>query len=117
MTTFLFHKFQQLGSDSDLSLAGDVKGSKKDLKGRLSGMFKRGSSRSNSTEKMTPDSQHRPVSIASVSSVVSVGSSNGLDSIVPPPAPIPTKVRNHNKFASPSEIFVTYQVGYSNGNC
>jgi hypothetical protein len=61
----MFIVFQQHGSDSDLSIAGDIRGSKKDLKGRLSGMFKRAgsSSRSNSTEKILTDSMQRPVAM------------------------------------------------------
>ncbi|CAO1351611.1 unnamed protein product [Diamesa hyperborea] len=83
-----------LGSDSDVSLAGDHRSSKKDLKGRLSGMFKRAgsSSRAGSQEKMTNDSQQRPISIAS-----NGGSTNTLpqpsSTATPKKPPTPTQVR------------------------
>lgn len=49
-----------------MSLAGDHRSSKKDLKERISGIFKRGgsSSRAGSQEKTLNDSQQRPISIA-----------------------------------------------------
>lgn len=61
----LFYSFQQQGSESDVSLAGDHRSSKRDLKDRLSGMFRRGqsSSRSNSTEVMSADAAQRPVAV------------------------------------------------------
>ncbi|XP_063703120.1 titin homolog isoform X2 [Culicoides brevitarsis] len=62
------------GSDSDLSLGGDIASSKKDLSKRISGIFKRSgsSSRGNSIEKTLPPSgsnngngvsQQRPISV------------------------------------------------------
>lgn len=46
-------------------MAGDHRSSKKDLKDRLSGMFRRGhsSTRSNSTEVMSADAAQRPVAV------------------------------------------------------
>ncbi|XP_052868864.1 uncharacterized protein LOC128274644 isoform X1 [Anopheles cruzii] len=54
--------YSHQGSDSDLSIAGDVRSSKTNLKGKLSGMFRRGgsSSRTNSTEAIDREIQ-RPV--------------------------------------------------------
>ncbi|XP_059220847.1 rootletin isoform X2 [Stomoxys calcitrans] len=68
------------GSDSDISVASDMRASKKDLRGRLSGMFKRSgsTSRSGSTERMS--SEHRPVA------VTVVGDENGPQPRDPPPA-------------------------------
>uniref|UniRef100_A0AAG5DGW0 SOGA coiled-coil domain-containing protein n=1 Tax=Anopheles atroparvus TaxID=41427 RepID=A0AAG5DGW0_ANOAO len=56
--------YSHQGSDSDLSLAGDIRSSKTNLKGKLSGMFRRGgsSSRTNSTEAIDREIQ-RPVAI------------------------------------------------------
>ncbi|XP_049538261.1 myosin-2 heavy chain [Anopheles darlingi] len=56
--------YSHQGSDSDLSLAGDIRSSKTNLKGKLSGMFRRGgsSSRTNSTEAIDREAQ-RPVAI------------------------------------------------------
>ncbi|XP_070496323.1 early endosome antigen 1 [Chironomus tepperi] len=53
-------------SDSDISLAGDVRQNKKDFKERISGMFKRSgsASRAGSQEKNLYDSIQRPVSIS-----------------------------------------------------
>ncbi|XP_037040029.1 centrosomal protein of 290 kDa isoform X1 [Bradysia coprophila] len=55
------------GSDSDVSISSDFKSSKTNLKGRLSGMFKRAgsSSRGNSLERVL-DSVERPVSVTTV---------------------------------------------------
>ncbi|XP_055710579.1 myosin-10 isoform X2 [Phlebotomus papatasi] len=53
----------QQGSDSDLSLPGDRDRSKKDLKGRLSGMFRR--SRGSSLEKSLDDPNH-PVAVTTI---------------------------------------------------
>ncbi|GAB0098805.1 putative leucine-rich repeat-containing protein DDB_G0290503 isoform X1 [Sergentomyia squamirostris] len=53
----------QQGSDSDLSLPGDRERSKKDLKGRLSGMFRR--SRGSSLEKTLDDVNH-PVAVTTI---------------------------------------------------
>ncbi|XP_065355494.1 golgin subfamily A member 4 isoform X2 [Calliphora vicina] len=68
------------GSDSDISVASDMRASKKDLRGRLSGMFKRSgsTSRSGSTERMS--SEQRPVA------VVVVGDADGPQPRDPPPA-------------------------------
>uniref|UniRef100_A0A0A1XD22 Myosin-11 n=1 Tax=Zeugodacus cucurbitae TaxID=28588 RepID=A0A0A1XD22_ZEUCU len=68
------------GSDSDISVASDMRASKKDLRGRLSGMFKRAgsTSRSESTERMA--SENRPVA------VTVVGDENGPQPRDPPPA-------------------------------
>lgn len=82
----LCFSFQQQGSDSDLSLAGDHRSSKKDLKERISGIFKRSgsSSRAGSQEKTHNDSQQRPISIAS----------NGSSTTEP------AKVKNYKKKGS-----------------
>ncbi|XP_059616735.1 myosin heavy chain, striated muscle [Phlebotomus argentipes] len=53
----------QQGSDSDLSLPGDRERSKRDLKGRLSGMFRR--SRGSSMEKTLDDLNH-PVAVTTI---------------------------------------------------
>uniref|UniRef100_A0A034VB24 Uncharacterized protein n=1 Tax=Bactrocera dorsalis TaxID=27457 RepID=A0A034VB24_BACDO len=68
------------GSDSDISVASDMRASKKDLRGRLSGMFKRAgsTSRSESTERMA--AENRPVA------VIVVGDENGPQPRDPPPA-------------------------------
>ncbi|XP_058984368.1 myosin-9 isoform X3 [Musca domestica] len=68
------------GSDSDISVASDMRASKKDLRGRLSGMFKRSgsTSRSGSTERMS--SEQRPVA------VTVVGDEDGPQPRDPPPA-------------------------------
>ncbi|XP_053677295.1 myosin-2 heavy chain [Anopheles nili] len=56
--------YSHQGSDSDLSLAGDIRSSKTNLKGKLSGMFRRAgsSSRTNSAEAIDREIQ-RPVAI------------------------------------------------------
>ncbi|XP_036321036.1 myosin-7B isoform X1 [Rhagoletis pomonella] len=68
------------GSDSDISVASDMRASKKDLRGRLSGMFKRAgsTSRSESIERMA--SENRPVA------VTVVGDADGPQPREPPPA-------------------------------
>ncbi|XP_067621469.1 uncharacterized protein [Eurosta solidaginis] len=68
------------GSDSDISVASDMRASKKDLRGRLSGMFKRAGStgRSESTERMA--AENRPVA------VTVVGDADGPQPREPPPA-------------------------------
>jgi hypothetical protein len=77
-----FFALQQQGSDSDLSVTGDHRSSKKDLKERISGIFKRSGStsrsgsRAGSQEKILNDSQQRPISIASTT--------NGSSSTLPP---------------------------------
>lgn len=68
------------GSDSDVSISSDFKSSKSNLKGRLSGMFKRaGSTSRDSVERNFSDSGQRPISVTTVT--VSAGNGNGL----PPP--------------------------------
>ncbi|XP_058061394.1 uncharacterized protein LOC131211792 isoform X2 [Anopheles bellator] len=54
--------YSHQGSDSDLSIAGDIRSSKTNLKGKLSGMFRRAgsSSRTNSAEAIDREIQ-RPV--------------------------------------------------------
>uniref|UniRef100_A0A182K3T5 SOGA coiled-coil domain-containing protein n=1 Tax=Anopheles christyi TaxID=43041 RepID=A0A182K3T5_9DIPT len=56
--------YSHQGSDSDLSLAGDIRSSKTNLKGKISGMFRRAgsSSRTNSAEAIDREVQ-RPVAI------------------------------------------------------
>ncbi|KAL1376489.1 hypothetical protein pipiens_004377 [Culex pipiens pipiens] len=56
--------FSIQGSDSDLSMAGDIRSSKTNLKGKLSGMFRRAgsSSRAGSSEALDREIQ-RPVAI------------------------------------------------------
>uniref|UniRef100_A0A182P6F0 SOGA coiled-coil domain-containing protein n=1 Tax=Anopheles epiroticus TaxID=199890 RepID=A0A182P6F0_9DIPT len=56
--------YSHQGSDSDLSLAGDIRSSKSNLKGKISGMFRRAgsSSRTNSAEAIDREVQ-RPVAI------------------------------------------------------
>ncbi|XP_054742027.1 myosin-9 isoform X3 [Anastrepha obliqua] len=68
------------GSDSDISVASDMRASKKDLRGRLSGMFKRAgsTSRSESIERMAVE--NRPVA------VTVVGDVDGPQPREPPPA-------------------------------
>lgn len=72
---------QVQGSDSDVSISSDFKSSKSNLKGRLSGMFKRAgsSSRANSSERIL-DTVDRPVSVTSVVS-------NGQSQLPPPTTP------------------------------
>ncbi|XP_070070984.1 myosin heavy chain, cardiac muscle isoform isoform X1 [Drosophila takahashii] len=69
------------GSDSDISVASDLRSSKKDLRGRLSGMFKRSgsNSRSESMERAGGTDQ-RPVA------VTVVGHPDGPQPREPPPA-------------------------------
>lgn len=56
-----------MGSDSDVSISGDHRSSKKDLKDRISGMFRRSgtSSRGNSTEQLH-DSSKRPIAVVAI---------------------------------------------------
>ncbi|KAH8263745.1 hypothetical protein KR044_013373 [Drosophila immigrans] len=68
------------GSDSDLSVASDMRASKKDLRGRLSGMFKRSGSNSRSESIERVGSEHRPVA------VTVVGHPDGPQPREPPPA-------------------------------
>nr|XP_040235446.2 myosin heavy chain, non-muscle [Anopheles coluzzii]XP_040235447.2 myosin heavy chain, non-muscle [Anopheles coluzzii] len=69
--------YSHQGSDSDLSLAGDIRSSKSNLKGKISGMFRRAgsSSRTNSAEAIDREVQ-RPVAIQTLG--------NGPTSTVPP---------------------------------
>lgn len=88
---------QHQGSDSDLSLAGDHRSSKKDLKNRLSGMFRRGGSqsRSGSTEVIN-ESKQRPVAITTLGSN---GSTPAATPHLPRKPPTPStqrKVVNNN---------------------
>ncbi|KAM8716326.1 hypothetical protein ACLKA7_003242 [Drosophila subpalustris] len=68
------------GSDSDISVASDMRSSKKDLRGRLSGMFKRSGSNSRSESTERASSEHRPVA------VTVVGHPDGPQPREPPPA-------------------------------
>lgn len=68
------------GSDSDVSISSDFKSSKSNLKGRLSGMFKRSSSSTReSVERNFSDSSQRPIS------VTTVNLPNGQTQQLPPP--------------------------------
>lgn len=82
-----FVQFQQQGSDSDLSLAGDLRGSKSNIKGRLSGMFRRSAtnSRAGSTEKIT--SPEKPVAVQTICTDALPASTH------PPPSPNPSKLK------------------------
>ncbi|XP_070132969.1 early endosome antigen 1 isoform X1 [Drosophila bipectinata] len=68
------------GSDSDISVASDMRSSKKDLRGRLSGMFKRSGSNSRSESMERAGSEQRPVA------VTVVGHPDGPQPREPPPA-------------------------------
>ncbi|KRF81763.1 myosin heavy chain, cardiac muscle isoform isoform X3 [Drosophila virilis] len=68
------------GSDSDISVASDMRSSKKDLRGRLSGMFKRSGSNSRSESTERASSEQRPVA------VTVVGHPDGPHPRDPPPA-------------------------------
>lgn len=68
------------GSDSDISVASDMRSSKKDLRGRLSGMFKRSGSNSRSESTERASSEQRPVA------VTVVGHPDGPQPREPPPA-------------------------------
>ncbi|KAH8238782.1 hypothetical protein KR038_000229 [Drosophila bunnanda] len=68
------------GSDSDISVASDLRSSKKDLRGRLSGMFKRSGSNSRSESMERAGSEQRPVA------VTVVGHPDGPQPREPPPA-------------------------------
>lgn len=75
-----------------MSLAGDHRSSKKDLKERISGMFKRAGSssrsgsRAGSQEKILNDSQQRPISIASNGSSSTLPTNFTLQQVQSPPA-------------------------------
>lgn len=75
-----------------MSLAGDLRSSKKDLKERISGMFKRAGSssrsgsRAGSQEKILNDSQQRPISIASNGSSSTLPTNFTLQQVQSPPA-------------------------------
>ncbi|XP_037957253.1 myosin-2 heavy chain isoform X2 [Teleopsis dalmanni] len=89
------------GSDSDISVASDMRSSKKDLRGRLSGMFKRSgsTSRSGSTERGIALEQ-RPVAVQVVGDIdgpeprkpppANAISPKPIRSITKPPTPTPT---------------------------
>ncbi|XP_017041301.1 myosin-4 isoform X1 [Drosophila ficusphila] len=68
------------GSDSDISVASDLRSSKKDLRGRLSGMFKRSGSNSRSESMERAGTEQRPVA------VTVVGHPDGPQPREPPPA-------------------------------
>ncbi|XP_017069943.2 LOW QUALITY PROTEIN: myosin-7 [Drosophila eugracilis] len=68
------------GSDSDISVASDMRSSKKDLRGRLSGMFKRSGSNSRSESMERAGTEQRPVA------VTVVGHPDGPQPREPPPA-------------------------------
>lgn len=72
--------FQIQGSDSDISVASDMRASKKDLRNRFSGMFKRSGSTSRSASTERASSEQRPVA------VTIVGGENGPLPREPPPA-------------------------------
>lgn len=75
-----FIALQIQGSDSDISVASDMRSSKKDLRGRLSGMFKRSGSNSRSESTERASSEQRPVA------VTVVGHPDGPQPREPPPA-------------------------------
>uniref|UniRef100_A0A1Q3FM92 Putative myosin-2 heavy chain n=1 Tax=Culex tarsalis TaxID=7177 RepID=A0A1Q3FM92_CULTA len=77
--------FSIQGSDSDLSMAGDIRSSKTNLKGKLSGMFRRAgsSSRAGSSEALDREIQ-RPVAIQTI----------GNGPTVQPPVPRPVSASN-----------------------
>lgn len=89
----LFLLFQQQGSDSDLSLAGDLRGSKQSVKGRLSGMFRRSgsainSSRAGSAEKISGSAAaEKPVAVQTICTDALPASTH------PPPSPSPARLR------------------------
>ncbi|XP_017111397.1 myosin-2 heavy chain isoform X1 [Drosophila elegans] len=68
------------GSDSDISVASDLRSSKKDLRVRLSGMFKRSGSNSRSESMERAGTDQRPVA------VTVVGHPDGPQPREPPPA-------------------------------
>ncbi|XP_058818505.1 myosin-2 heavy chain isoform X2 [Topomyia yanbarensis] len=74
--------FSIQGSDSDLSIAGDIRSSKSNLKGKLSGMFRRAgsSSRADSNDSLDREMQ-RPVAIQTLG--------NGPAALLHPPVPRP----------------------------
>lgn len=80
LTHIVFLLLQIQGSDSDISVASDMRSSKKDLRGRLSGMFKRSGSNSRSESIERASSEQRPVA------VTVVGHPDGPQPREPPPA-------------------------------
>lgn len=80
--------FSIQGSDSDLSMAGDIRSSKTNLKGKLSGMFRRAgsSSRAGSSEAIDRDLQ-RPVAIQTIGNGPTVVAGQ-------PPIPRPVSASN-----------------------
>ncbi|XP_055682397.1 myosin heavy chain, striated muscle [Lutzomyia longipalpis] len=79
----------QQGSDSDLSLPGDRERSKKDLKGRLSGMFRR--SRGSSMEKSIEDA-NIPVAVTTIDPHENPEAARKV--MVKPPTPLATPSSN-----------------------
>ncbi|XP_058448088.1 myosin-2 heavy chain isoform X4 [Malaya genurostris] len=77
--------FSIQGSDSDLSVAGDIRSSKSNLKGKLSGMFRRAgsSSRAGSNDSLDREAQ-RPVAIHTL------GNGPTVTSHPPIPRPVST---------------------------
>lgn len=77
------------GSDSDLSMAGDIRSSKSNLKGKLSGMFRRAgsSSRANSSEALDRELQ-RPVAIQTLGNGPTPTALAAAAGQGPPPRPV-----------------------------
>ncbi|KAL9930056.1 uncharacterized protein ACN427_014690 isoform 2-T7 [Glossina fuscipes fuscipes] len=86
------------GSDSDISVASDMRASKKDLRNRFSGMFKRSGSTSRSASTERAPSEQRPVA------VTIVGGENGPLPREPPPANsmTPKPIRSVSKPPTPT---------------
>uniref|UniRef100_A0A1A9UYN8 Uncharacterized protein n=1 Tax=Glossina austeni TaxID=7395 RepID=A0A1A9UYN8_GLOAU len=86
------------GSDSDISVASDMRASKKDLRNRFSGMFKRSGSTSRSASTERASSEQRPVA------VTIVGGENGPLPREPPPANsmTPKPIRSVSKPPTPT---------------
>ncbi|XP_055847522.1 golgin subfamily A member 4 isoform X2 [Episyrphus balteatus] len=88
------------GSDSDISVASDMRSSKKDLRGRLSGMFRRSGSATRSASVERPPSSNQPRPVA----VTVVGDENGPGPHNPPPpnATTPKPIRSISKPPTPT---------------
>uniref|UniRef100_A0A182M105 SOGA coiled-coil domain-containing protein n=1 Tax=Anopheles culicifacies TaxID=139723 RepID=A0A182M105_9DIPT len=86
--------YSHQGSDSDLSLAGDIRSSKTNLKGKISGMFRRAgsSSRTNSAEGIDREIQ-RPVAIQTLG--------NGPTSATVPARPVSASTPHLARAAKP----------------
>ncbi|XP_049288075.1 myosin-11 isoform X2 [Anopheles funestus] len=86
--------YSHQGSDSDLSLAGDIRSSKTNLKGKISGMFRRAgsSSRTNSAEAIDREIQ-RPVAIQTLG--------NGPTAVAGPPRPVSASTPHLARAAKP----------------